>query len=99
MIIDVNKIYIFSAPQAAESMTPGPDDFITGSSTDMAFVKIKKISHTDGDTRVKWMGKVFEYKGQWIQAVIFYTDLPYVEAKKRINAKIAAYNAAAKEKK
>lgn len=82
MIVDINKIYVLSAPQAAEGMP----DFIESTSSDMTYVKMKRL-HV-GESEVHSIAKVFQHKNLWLQAVIFVTDLPINEAKKRLDTKI-----------
>lgn len=83
MLVEINKIYIMSAPKATDGMTPGKDDFIEGKANG-TYVKMKKIN--DGD--MVSLSKVFNHKDLLLQAVMFVTDLPIQDAKNRINTKI-----------
>lgn len=83
MIVEINKVYTLSAPKATEGMTPGDDDFIQGKMFG-TYVKMKRVN----DGEVITLSKVFNYKDLLLQVVIFITDLPVDEAKRRLNDRI-----------
>ena len=84
MIVNLNKIYIMSAPPETVGMTPG-DTFVESHSVDVTYVKMKKIHVATEDMPVRSAAKVFDNRGTPMQGVIFYTDLPEDEAKKRLS--------------
>lgn len=88
MIVELNKIYILSAPKASEGMTPGDDDFTHFTTDNLQFVKMKRI---DQGKDVDCLGKVFGVKDLNLQAVMFFTDLPMKVAKQRINETVKRY--------
>ena len=85
MICEINKIYIVGAPQAADGMTPGDDDFIE-STANGTYVKTKRIDVGE----IRSYTKVFNNKNLLLQATIYVTDLPEGEAKRRVNDRIKA---------
>lgn len=96
MIVEINKVYVLSAPKAAAGMTSRPDDFLIASSPDMPFVKFNKVDSAMGTKHVvRMVGKVFEHKGQPMQAVCFYFDLPESMVKQKIVDKVNQVTGAA----
>lgn len=83
MIVDINKVYILSAPPATEGM----EDVISSTSPDTTYVKMKRVDTGE----VRNYTKLFQYKGMWLQASITVVDLPEKEAVMRLNSKIEAY--------
>lgn len=92
MICELNKIYILSAPKAAESMASDPDHFITSTSTDQTYIEMGKI-HSAGmkEVTVTSIAKIFTYKGSTLQAVIHVTSLPRRMAEQRLTETVRKY--------
>ncbi len=88
MIIELNKLYVLSAPQAAEGMTEGEDAFLEANLTDVMYVKMKKINQASVEKPVRVVGKVFRHSDKTMQALMYFTDYPEHLAKAAINRRI-----------
>lgn len=82
MFIELDRMYILSAPKACVGMTPNEDSFIEGTATGVVCVKINKVVD---NKEVKSFARVYEYKNKPMQAIMFVTDYPENIVKKKIN--------------
>lgn len=72
MIVELNKVYLISAPVQAKSMTDGNDAFLRFDSETMNFVKDGEVSAASTENKVYGMSKMFTANGRLMQAIIFY---------------------------
>jgi hypothetical protein len=88
MIVELNKIYVLTAPKATEGMTAGDDDFIESSFDSMMYVKMKKLHQATAEVPVKVVGKVFTHSDRVMQALMFFTDYPEKMAKQAVSRRV-----------
>lgn len=88
MIVELNRVYVTTAPDAAAGMH-GPDDFSTMDVSNLTYSHLKKLNNTEAaeGKKVKCYGQIFDLKGKPMQAFVF-SELPEKMIKKRITDRI-----------
>lgn len=88
MIVELNRIYITTAPDASAGIH-GPEDFSEAKIGELTYSHLKKLNHTsETQKEIKCFGHVFDLKGKPMQAFIF-SDLPEKMIKKRLLDRVA----------
>lgn len=93
MIVELNKLYILSAPAAVDGMTPGETNFISSHSDDVTFTSMKKVDQASEEKPIFSMAKIFNYKGKVMQAIVFYdSKYPITKVQKLLNDTVDKYS-------
>lgn len=91
MIVELNKLYILSAPSNSQGMTPDESNFIESTSSNVTYSHMNKMEVATEEKPVTSIAKVFEHQGQTLQAIMFITNYPINKAKKTLNNTVLKY--------
>lgn len=92
MLVELNRVYILSAPKSVQGMSQGDGEFFEFTSNNMMYSFVNKLRSAEKEEiTVTGLSKLFTWKDQTMQACIFFTTLPRKDMEKMITEAVAKH--------